>query len=98
MGGGEADEFVVRHGGPEEIGEARGKGIFVKKRRNCGAGWGFDVLFVEEEVRGGEDGDHGLGDAGFKGFTALFVNALGEVDEAGEGVGIDGVAEGFGGK
>ncbi len=48
--GGEFGELRIRHGGPEEIGQARREGMFVEIRMLACCCGGFDTLGAEEEA------------------------------------------------
>ncbi len=60
---GEAEELIVGHGGPNEIGEPRSQGIFIDEWVRFGAALRERVLDAEEEAGRSKHGDHGLGHA-----------------------------------
>ena len=60
---GEAHQFRVRHGGPEEIGKPGGEGIFIQSRMGLGVVRGKGSFHAEEEAGGGQHRGEGAGDA-----------------------------------
>ena len=68
---GELEQFVVRHRGPEKIGEPRGECPIIYLGEFLSRTWVIDAFFAEEEARGSEHADHGLADAGLEGLFFL---------------------------
>ena len=84
--GREAHELLVRHGRPEEIGQARGERIFVDvgdARIQRVRGRRFEP---EQEARRGQHRGHGMRDALFEGLARLRVGGFGQRREARAGV------------
>ena len=68
---GQADQLVVGHRRPEEVGQPRGQGVFVDERMPASAAPGSAVLLAEQEPRRGQHGHHRLGDARLEGLARL---------------------------
>src|SRR5262249_37697094 len=90
----QAEQLVIRHGGPEQVGQPRGQGVLVE----IGEGstlWRFwaHVFDAEEEARRCQDGEQCLRDALLEVLAWLFGNEFCDAGEAVKRLVIAGAAE-----